>query len=177
MPASVYEYTSEQAELIHFYDFYRSALLGQRYNSHKLQSVRRRVRWVEMIAAVTSSGAIVSLAFWTKDPGKTILTILLVISAIASILRSVFDWTQELDLRSRLCSGWLDLYLEMENVLGRVRSHEHANESDRAQMELLCERFRKLNSLDSTRSDEGLMVKLQEDIELTIPPEGLWLPS
>ena len=102
---------------------------------------------------------------------------LLLLSATASISRSVFGWSQESDLRSRLSSSWLDLYMDMENTVSRIRSRGHVTESDQRVIELLSERFRKLNSLDTEKSDDALMLRLQDEIDRMIPPEELWLPS
>ena len=173
----VYQYTSEQANLVHFYEFYRSALLGHRYNAYKLAAARTKLQWTDLVASITSSSAIVSLAFWSSTPGKAIFTLMLVVSAVASIARSVFGWPAEADLRSRLCSSWLDLYMDMESVLAEIRANGHAGESGRAKMDLLQERFRRLNTLDPTKSDEPLVRRLQDEVELSIPSDSLWLPS
>jgi hypothetical protein len=173
---SIYQYNKEQMDLVHFYDFYRSALLGHRYNAYKLSSVRTRINIAELAAAITSSGAIVALPLWASSPWKSVFLGMLVVSALASITRSVFGWSQELDLRSRLCSSWLDLYMEMESLANHIQSHGHVRDSDRAQIELLSERFRKLNTLDTAKSDDALMLRLQDEIDRSIPPEKLWLP-
>jgi len=177
MEASVHEYTTTQAELIQFYDFYRSAVLGHRYNAHKLKWARRLSSWAEIIAAVTSSTAIATLAFWKSDFGANVFTGLLGASALASIARTAFGLSQEVDLRSRLSSSWLDLHLDMESAIAEVRRHGRITDVDRARLDLLSERFRKVNSVDPSASDERLLRKLQPGVNESIPHEMLWLPS
>jgi len=174
--ASVYSYTATQAELIQFYDLYRSAVLGHRYNAHKLKWARRCSSWAEIIAAVTSSSAIASLAVWKSELGANAFTALLVASALASIVRSAFGLSQQLDLRSRLSSSWSDLYGDMESAIHEVRRHGRVTDTDRAGLDLLSERFRKLNSSDPDR-DEELLRKLQPGVNESIPRDMLWLPS
>lgn len=152
-------------------------MLGHRYNGHKLSSVRKKINWTELVATLTSSAVFVTLPFWTVQPWKAVFLALLLLSATASISRSVFGWSQESDLRSRLSSSWLDLYMDMENTVSRIRSRGHVTESDQRVIELLSERFRKLNSLDTEKSDDALMLRLQDEIDRMIPPEELWLPS
>jgi len=175
--ASVYDYTHTQAELIQFYDFYRSAILAQRYNAHKLKWAHRWSSWAETIAAITSSTAIASLAFWRSELGANVFTGLLVLSALASIARSTFGLSAELDLRSRLSSSWLELHLEMEDAIREIRRHGRITEADRTRLDLLSERFRRVNSIDVRKSDDQLLRKLQAEVNRSIPPESLWLPS
>lgn len=175
--ASAYDYNTEQSSLVNFYNYLRSALLGHRYNAHKLAIVQTRISWVDWIAALTSSGAIISLTLWSTNLGSIVFKALLTLSAVAAITRTVFGWSRELELRSRLSYAWNDLYLDMEAVVTGIRAHEHISEEDRAKMDLLSERFRKLNSLDPGKTDAALMLKLQDQIEQSIPAEGLWLPA
>ena len=176
MATTVYDYTTAQADLIQFYDYYRSALVGHKYNARKLSKAKALSGWSETIAAIASSGAVASWFLWQTPVGQIAFQTLLLASAISSILRASFGLSQELNLRSRLASSWQDLHLEMQDAIRRIRLNETVTESDRARMELLSERFRKLNSTDPATPDEKLQIEIENKINEAIPPETLWLP-
>lgn len=60
--SSVYDYSPAQAVMSRLYDLRLEALISRRYHGLKLDQTSRRIAFAEIIAALSSSAAVASLA-------------------------------------------------------------------------------------------------------------------
>ena len=174
---SIYDYTPVQAEIIRFYNLYRCSLMNKKYHTRKLKGAKFASSLVETIAALSASSAIASLAIWRTSVGGSLLTLLLSVSAIASVIRSAFRLSENLDRHSRLAYAWNELSLDMERATAAIRRQGLMNEVLRNRIEDLSERFQRIEMSDDIEGTGKLILRIQDEVDRAVPPESLWLPS
>jgi hypothetical protein len=172
----VYDYTPTQAEMVRFYGLYRCSLMNRTYHSRKVKRARTWSSLAETIAALAASSAVGSLAIWKTSVGGLFLTGLLLTSAIASVARSAFRLSENLDRYSRLAYAWSEMSLDMERVIAAVRRQGTMTDVLRSQVDYLSQRFQRIEMSDNTE-DRDAMLRIQDEVDISVPPDRLWLPS
>jgi hypothetical protein len=173
---SVYDYSPLQAEVVRFYDLYRSTLANKKFHARKLHSVKRWTTWIELLTAITSSAAIASLVIWKTPIGNVVFMALLVISAVGSLARSTLKMSDSIDRHSRLAYAWNELSLDMEKLIAGIRSPGTLTDVLRARMVDLCDRFQRVEMSDDIEYSE-VYKTLQNEVNIAVPAESMWLPS
>jgi hypothetical protein len=174
---SIYDYTPIQAEVIRFYDLYRCSLMNKKYHAKKLKRAKFVSSLVETTAALSASSAIASLAIWKTWAGGAVFTVLLSVSAVASVIRSAFRLSENLDRHSRLAYAWNELALDMERATGAIRREGAMSELLRNRIDNLSERFQRIEMTDDIEGKSDLILRIQEEVDRAVPPDSLWLPS
>ena len=173
---SIYEYTPIQARVVELHDFYRSSLMNARYYARLLRTVKIVDLIANVVSALTASAAFVGLVVW-KSEGIWILAALVATSAIVSALRPVLRIPDKMDRYSKLHYGYLELFYRIESLVSEMRTAKHIDEKHLENASELSNRFRALELEGDAYQDEKKLLKDQDEIELTIPAERMWLPS
>jgi hypothetical protein len=173
----VYDYTPIQAQMIRFYDLYRSALLNGKYHGRKLKLCRVWASTTDTVAAVTSSSAIASLTIWQTPAGKYLFATLLLASAVSSVIRATFRLSENLDKHSRMIYAWNELAFDMEKLISAIRAKGCINDIREQQMTDLCDRFQHVHMQEEPAPDRALLIKLQDEVDQELPADHLWLPA
>lgn len=174
---SIYSLTSDQAALEQFYVLYRSALAGRKYHAVKLHKFRTLSSACETLAAITASSSVASLAIWRTEVGGVIFTIFLALSAISSVVRSAFGFSESIDRHSRLAYAWSDLFVDMDLLISRIRSAGRLTDTARERLSDLAARFHRIEIQDEPQPDKELLDRVFEEANQAIPADRLWLPQ
>lgn len=174
---SPYEYTPSQAEMVRLYDLYRSALLSKKYHAHRLNRARLFASVTETVAALASSSAIASLAIWRSEVGNLAFAVLLVLAAAASVIRSSFGLSGLLDRHSRMAYAWNELALDMDKLIAAIRRENGLGEIRHQQAIDLADRFQHVEMQEEPGPKRLLLIKLQKEVDESVPSERLWLPA
>jgi hypothetical protein len=173
---TVYDYTPDQADLLRVYEFRTAAAVGREFHSRKAGELHRQLATLDAISTLTSSGAFVSLAFWKSAVGSTVLAVLVFIVALAGILRSSFRLSERADQHSRLMYAWTEMFLDLDQLLATARRSGAITEQVRIEMDFLCHRFQRVESMDNIRGAPKELKEIQASVESQLRPESQWLP-
>lgn len=173
---SVYDYTPAQAAMIRLYELRLDALISRRYHGTKLEQTSRRIAWAEIVAALSSSAAVASLAATGWDPGVWLYGALALAAACASVYRTAFRLTEQADRHARLATAWSELYLDIDRLLGIVRREEKLSATRLVQVDDLEMRFHRIEMMDDSAPDRELHERCQKEAIQALPADRNWLP-
>ena len=175
-PVSVYEYSSDQAALLRVYEFRTAAAVGREFHSRITGRLHKQIATLDAISTFMASGAFVSLAFWKTAIGSTVLAGLVLVVALASILRSSFRLSERADRHSQLMHAWTEMFLDLDQLLATARRAGSITEQVRAEIDLLCRRFQRVESMDEVRGNPNELAEIQKKVEGQLRPALGWLP-
>jgi hypothetical protein len=66
--------------------------------------------------------------------------------------------------------------LDMERVIAAVRRQGTMTDVLRSQVDYLSQRFQRIEMSDNTE-DRDAMLRIQDEVDISVPPDRLWLPS
>jgi hypothetical protein len=66
--------------------------------------------------------------------------------------------------------------LDMERVIAAVRRQGTMTDVLRSQVDYLSQRFQRIEMSDNTE-DRDAMLRIQDEVDISVPPDSLWLPS
>jgi hypothetical protein len=173
---TVYDYTSDQSEMLRVYELRTAALVGRDFHMEKLSRVRTYLYWLDAISTVSASGAFVSLAFWSTVLGSEALRGLIFIVALATIIRSSFRLADLADQHSRLAYSWKEIFMDLDQVAHAAKRAGKITERVRAEIEFLTLRFQRVEAMDDVLADKKKLAALQEKAEGQLRPQLQWLP-
>ncbi len=109
--------------------------------------------------------------------GNLTFSVLLGIAALVSALRPILRIADKLDRYSKLHYGYLEIYYRIEALVSEMRTSGHVTAEQIAKATELSERFRALELEGDAYQQTKKLLRYQDEIELSIPAERLWLPS
>lgn len=174
---SVYDYSPAQAAMIRLYDLRLNALISRRYHGTKLAHVSRRIAWAEILAALSSSAAVASLATVGWQPGAWLYAALGLLAACASVYRTAFRLTEQADRHARLATAWSEVFLDIDRLLSVIRRGEKLSDIHLAQINDLEVRFERIEMMDDSAPDRKLHEHCQKEAMQALPTDRNWLPS
>jgi hypothetical protein len=75
-----------------------------------------------------------------------------------------------------LAYAWSEMSLDMERVIAAVRRQGTMTDVLRSQVDYLSQRFQRIEMSDNTE-DRDAMLRIQDEVDISVPPDSLWLPS
>jgi hypothetical protein len=173
---TVYDYTSDQHEMLRIYELRTAALVGRELHTDKLQRIRLWLYTLDGFTTLCASGAFVSLALWKTPFGSALLEWLIFSVAAASIIRSSFRLSDLADQHARLAYSWKEIFMDLDQVAHMAKREGSITDTLRAEMDFLTLRFQRVEAMDDIKSDKA-QAKLQAKAEQQLPIERQWLPS
>jgi hypothetical protein len=77
---------------------------------------------------------------------------------------------------TQLYSGYSNVYLELKSVVEDIEVSRSIPQKLTERYDSIRKRITDLGGLDDPRPDNGLIKKLQAQVNQEIPPESLWVP-
>lgn len=174
---SVYDYSPAQAAMSRLYDLRLDALTSRRYHGVKLNLVSQRIAWAEILAALSSSAAVASLAAMGWGPGAWLYGVLALLAACASVYRTAFRLTEQADRYARLATAWSEVFLDIDRLLAIIRREEKLSDIRLAQIDDIEGRFQRIEMMDDSAPDPELHKRCHEEAMKSLPAERNWLVS
>lgn len=174
---TIYDYTTDQAALVAFYELHLCALSSRRYHGEKYERIRRLSNGLDTVAALSSSAAVASLAVWQTAQGAWVYGVLVVIAAVASVWKSAWRVAEQLDRHGRLAQSWSEIFLDVDRLLSQIRAVGELTAADRKRMDDLSIRFHRAEIGDDAAPDAGLRDRCENQARESLPVENRWLPS
>jgi hypothetical protein len=174
---TVYDYTSDQHEMLRIYEFRTAALVGRDFHAGRLHWLRLGLHALDAVTTVCASGAFVSLAVWKTPAGSVLLEGLVFLVAAASIARSSFRLSDLADSHARLAYSWKEIFMDLDQVAHAAKCEGVITDRLRAEMDFLILRFQRVEAMDDMRADSKTQEKLQAKAEQQLAIERQWLPS
>lgn len=175
--SSVYDFTPAQAVMSRLYDLRLDALTSRRYHGLKLDQTSRRIALAEIIAALSSSAAVASLAAMGWGPGVWLYGTLALAAACASVYRTAFRLTERADRHARLATAWSEIFLDIDRLLGIIRREEKLSAARLVQIDDLEMRFHRIEMMDDPAPDRELHERCQREAMQALPADRNWLPA
>ena len=177
LTAQIYSYTPLQSRVVELHDQYRTALMNAKYYASRVVWLKRSNTICDVVVAISASASFAGLAVWKMGIGNLTFSVLLGIAALVSALRPILRIADKLDRYSKLHYGYLEIYYRIEALVSEMRTSGHVTAEQIAQATELSERFRALELEGDAYQQTKKLLRYQDEIELSIPAERLWLPS
>ena len=164
-------------ELLGLYDLYRNALMNEKYFGNRLEFYRRANRAIEILLAITASGAVGSWAVWDTTLGTYVWKALGALSAILAIVKPIIQLSKQVELHSKVYIGYCSLYFDLKSLVNEIqRTHTFTKELRRDQRQA-SDRYRHLALQVDFPPKRKLLLKCWEEVNRQIPPRDLWMPG
>lgn len=174
--AAVYDYTPTQNRIIELYKHYRTALMNAKFYARRIERLKRISMASDILTAAVASAAFGSLAVWKSGIGTNIFTVLLGASALISALRPVLRITDKVDRYSKLHYGYLEVYYRIDFLIAEMKGAAHVTPEQISKASEIADKFMALELEGDAHQSPKILLKYQDEIDLAIPPDQLWLP-
>jgi hypothetical protein len=172
-----YGYTPTQARIVELYDYYRSALMSAKYYGRKIELLKRIALAIDIGTALAASGSFAGLAIWKSDIGRNAFSLVLGCTAILSALRPVLRLPDKIGRYSKLFYGYMEVFYRIQALTADIRAAGRADPEHLRKAADTAERFRALELEGDAYQDSKKLLKYQDEVDVAIPVERLWLPS
>lgn len=171
-------YDRLSSELIHLYDQYRTAQYNVLYYGKKLNSTRKKSRFIDGVIALTAPG---TMGFWIVlgkvEWGITAAQILGTIAAIAAIAKTIYNISDNIQKYTRLHTTYNEITAELEQLVEKVKRDRDFVENTRIRFDIQVKRMGTLSALDDPEMDPAEEERCYATVNEQIPPGQFWLPS
>jgi hypothetical protein len=174
---SLYEYTGPQRKVLRLYELRKESLRFEKYYACRLKWHRRWNMIGDAAIAVSASGALASATFMKTPAGQELLTVALVFSTFATILKPVIKLNDRIIRLSKLQVQYLELYQDFTTLMYEVREADEVQPKHEKQLSILNDRYNKLGLQNDPGESSRLMRRFQAEVEIQIPNTELWLPQ
>lgn len=114
---------------------------------------------------------------WKSTIGANVFSVFLGIAAVLSALRPVLRLADKIDRYSKLHYGYLEVFYRIQSLIADMRIAGRVTDGHRAKASDLAERFRALELEGDAYQNQSKLLKLQDEVEVAIPSDQLWLPQ
>ena len=173
---SVYSYSAEQAQVIRIYDLYRNCLVKSKYYGHRLKVFRGWNTTMDIFIALAASSAFTGHAIMKTPAGLNIVSSLLLVSAVIAVMRPIIRIGESIALYSKLYYAYTELFYRTESLKDDIRRDDALTKIHQQKASEISERYRDLELQADPAEDMKKMGKYQDEVDKTIPADGLWLP-
>ena len=174
---SPYRYTPTQARVLTLYDDYRTALMNAKYYGRKIEVLTRITLVFDIGTALAASGAFAGLTFWNDGIGKNAFSVLLGCTAAISALRPFLRLPDKISRYSKLYYGYMEVFYRIQGLTADMRAAGRVDAEHLRKATDAAERFRALELEGDAYQDSSKLLRYQDEVNLAIPVESLWLPS
>jgi hypothetical protein len=167
-----------RVQLRYIYNAYRTGLLNKKYYGEKLVNCQRYNLYMELAIALgaTGSGGVAGLAIWGTITGKFAWLVISGVATVLSVIKPVMQLGKEIEKYTKLYSGHTTIYLELKSIVEDIERSKSVTTKIEDRYETIRTQAKELGGLDDPRQNEGLVRKLQGEVNLEIPQERLWVP-
>jgi hypothetical protein len=167
-----------RSSLTHIYDAYRTALLNRKYYGHRLELMRRLSFWSEILIAVgaTSSGGVAGLAIWGTITGQYVWLWISGVATVASVVKPAIQFSQSIENYTKLYAGHTNIYLTLKQAVEDINDKQRISPDSFRKYQASRDLNRELGGQDDPKPREGLVRRLQVQVNREIAPEHLWMP-
>jgi hypothetical protein len=160
------------------YDEYRTSLMNAKYYAHRLEFMKRlSTATDDIVVAIASSAAFASLAVWKSQIGINFFSVVLGTSALISALRPVLRMTERIDRCAKLHYGYLEVYYRIQSLTSDMQTEDRVSDEHRTRASDISERYRALELEGDAYQSATKLLKIQDEVEQSIPADRLWLPQ
>jgi hypothetical protein len=173
-------------ELNALYQLYRKAALNKEYYARRLVRIQNWNLVLEALIAATATGSSIStLGVMTIDLGKVSAwlsgvqpwNILLGSAAILALLRPFLQLSKKVERYSRLFTGHLDNYLQLESIVRAVERTHKYNSAQISRFESIERRYIELSRSDDPVPSDRLISRCERIVNERIGWDKMWYPS
>ena len=174
----VHGYTPSQAEVARLYDRYRDCLLSRKYYAAKLVRHKRGAFALDILAALSALTTLFAVGVSVAGNDRSAWTIgFAIVAAISTVVRPLLRLQDSIDHYAAIHFGYTELAHTIDNLVADIRGLGGPNETHRAMIEGISDRYRALLLKDDPTTDRKLLVKFQAEVLSEVKTESLWLPA
>ena len=174
---SVYSYGPQQARILRLYDEYRTALMNAKYYGKRLSFLKEVGLLMDIAVVLGTSSAFAGLAIWKGHIGANLWSWMLALSVLVSALRPILKITDKIDRYAKLQYGYLEVYYRLQTLTGEIRDAGGLNHDLKMRAAEIDDRFRALEMEGDAYQNPKKLLKVQDEVERSIPSDSLWLPQ
>ncbi len=168
---------SMRSQLGFIYDSYRTALLNREYYAIRLKQYQTWNFWLEVIvAAGATGGGIASFAIWKSAPGQYAWLTLSGVATVLGVMKPFLKFGEKIERYSKLFAGHGGAYWQLKSAVENIEVQRTIPSKILDQYEVIKKKMEDLDALDDPRPNRELLLKLQDEVNRTIPPKDLWIP-
>ncbi len=169
---------SIRTQLRYIYNSYRTALLNRKYYGSRLVLFQRYNSIMEIAIAVgaAGSGGVAGLAIWGTITGQYAWLWISGIATVLGVVKPILQIGAKIENYTKLYSGYSNVYLELKSVVEDIEVSRSIPPKLTERYDSIRKRITDLGGLDDPRPNNGLIKKLQTQVNQEIPPESLWVP-
>jgi hypothetical protein len=170
-------YTTSQQKMLCLHTTLREALRFKKYYSREMKRCARWNFWANFLIAAVASTSLTSMTFFSDtDLGKAILKAMLLVSAIATIVKPLLKLDKQIARFSKLQSDYLDLYQKLDRLKIDIQHCGAFRPLHEKRLARLRNRFDSLGLRNEAVESDRKMLKIMDEVDRSIPPNSLWLP-
>jgi len=174
-PATVYDFTPQQAEVVRLAHRYRRCLMDQKYYASRLSLYQRWDTATNLFAGIAM---LLSLATrnstgWVSNGSYAIG----VIAALIFIGKPIFKVSEQIERYTILHCGFGEVFSRIEALMADIRRSDKVTDTHRERAEELFNRCQSLALHEDAAVNQKKLAQIKEEVDKAIPPDTLWLPS
>jgi hypothetical protein len=173
--STVYDYTSQQAEVIRLQDRYRRCLMDQKYYARRLSLYQRWDVTTNLFAGIAMLIALATLH--ASELIANLSYYLGFVAAIVFIGKPVFRIAEQIERYTVLHSNFSEAFCRIEALLADVRRCGKMTDEHRLRADELIARCDSLAAREDTAVNQKVLARIKEEVNRAIPAETLWLPA
>jgi hypothetical protein len=126
--------------------------------------------------ALAASSAVTGQALMKTGWGINTVSVLLLMSAVITVVRPILKIGDGINLYSKLYSAFGELFYRIESLNDDIRDEEALTQLHKRKVKDIVERYRALELQTESVESARAMARYQEEVDKAIPADRLWLP-
>ena len=168
----------QAARVYQIYDALRTLLLNKKYYAARLQRFQNFNLAMELLIAVGATGSgVAGLAVWQMESGKLIWGAISGVSVVLAVLKPLFNLSSKVAAYAKLYGEYTSAFTRMKILVDDLQVER---ELPPARIKLFTElraRASELAGLGDPSQTQSVLLKLQEEVIVELPIDGLWVPA
>jgi hypothetical protein len=157
------------------YELQSKSLTNWTYYAMRLRQVQQIAFWMEVVITAAASGALASAL--AKVANEGILQWLVLIAAVASIVRPIYAPSKRVEHLSKLVQGYLTNYFGLTRLGFAISQDGSVSEETRRRYETVFDRHIQLAAEDEPTHSKRLLDKAEAKTKEVLPADGFWWPE
>lgn len=158
-------------------DEYRSAAMNWKYYGARLERVKQINLTLELVLAISSSGAIAAWNIWQSGAGETLWKVLAAVAAVIAVVKPLIGLDKSIERYSELVVGYAALFYDMRKLIADGKAANTVTAEDWARFGSVQQRIAALGVRDDPVPKRRLHMISYETVLREMPDDLLWWPK
>jgi hypothetical protein len=160
------------------YNQQRTACLNAKYYGHKLRSLERESRLVDVIIAIAApTSGVAGLAMWQSTVGKEFWPWIPTLATFLVLYKAATKTTARLKELEKRVTAYHSLLFDMKEIVDKIHAEGKFSAASQKLYDAAQRRYGAVFRMPPDKIDQKLLQKYQREVEKEIPANSLFIPE